>query len=103
MGDYLSFLLDRHLEISSCSLFLSLSSPSSKRLQADTSRACYLVCSGVKVGGMCQIKVKAFYANCDLLHRDSAVKSTLAPEDQPPSVSTVNGRTLLQRVTSLYR
>lgn len=103
MGDYLSFLWDGHVEILSCSLLLSLSSPSSKRLEADSSRACSLVCSGVKVGGMCQIKVKAFYARFDVLHRDSAVESTLPPEDLPPSVSTADGRKLLLRVTSLSR
>ena len=35
-----------------------------------------------------QDELNRFYASFDLLNKDSAVKSTLPPEDQPLSITT---------------
>ncbi len=43
-------------------------------------------------------EMNTFYARFDLLNKESAVKSTLPPEDWPLSVSTVDVRRILLRV-----
>ena len=45
-----------------------------------------------------QDELNTCYARPDLLHKDTAVKSTPPPEDGPLSVTTADVRKILQRV-----
>ncbi len=42
-------------------------------------------------------ELNTFYARFDLLNKESAVKSTMPPEDRPLSVSTADMRRILLR------